>query len=86
MLKVERQHESEEDVHEEEVKQPATPVVVPEKREIRQIVVSDTIASGKNSASVKEEIKKEAPKEEAAGEETEKYFSQLEFKDLPLSE
>ncbi len=82
MLKVERQHESEEDLQEE-----ATPAVVPEKRERRQSAVSETSATGKNSASAKEEIKKEAAKEtEEPGEETEKYFSQLEFKDLPLSE
>jgi ATP-dependent RNA helicase DDX18/HAS1 len=38
--------------------------------------------------STKEEIKKETPTKDAeeAGEDTEKYFSQLEFKDLPLSE
>ncbi len=83
MLKVERQHESEEDLQVE-----ATPAVVPEKRERRQSAVSETSATGKNSASAKEEIKKEAPpkENEEPGEETEKYFSQLEFKDLPLSE
>jgi hypothetical protein len=82
MLKVERQQESEEDQLEE-----ATPAVVPEKRERRQSAVSETSATGKNSASAKEEIKKEVAKEtEEPGEETEKYFSQLEFKDLPLSE
>ena len=49
--------------------------------------MSETSATGKNSVSAKEETKKEAPKEtEEPGEETEKYFSQLEFKDLPLSE
>jgi hypothetical protein len=79
MLKVERQQESEEDQQEE-----ITPVVVPEKRERRQSAVSETSGTGKNSASAKEEIKREAPEE--PGEETEKYFSQLEFKDLPLSE
>ncbi len=37
--------------------------------------------------SVKEETKKEADKvTEEVGEENEKYFSQLEFKDLPLSD
>ena len=83
MLKVERQHESEEDLQVE-----TTPAVVPEKRERRQSAVSETSATGKNSASAKEEIKKEAPPKETEepGEETEKYFSQLEFKDLPLSE
>ena len=79
MLKVERQHESEEDQQEE-----ITPVVVPEKRERRQSAVSETSGTGKNSASAKEEIKRETAEE--PGEETEKYFSQLEFKDLPLSE
>jgi hypothetical protein len=79
MLKVERQHESEEDQVEE-----ITPVVVPEKRERRQSAFSETSGTGKNSASAKEEIKREAAEE--PGEETEKYFSQLEFKDLPLSE
>ena len=85
MLKVERQHESEEDLQEKEEK--STPAVVPEKRERRQSAVSEASLTGKNSASAKEEIKKEAPKvTEEPGEETEKYFSQLEFKDLPLSE
>lgn len=85
MLKVERQHESEEDLQEKE--EESSPAVVPEKRERRQSAVSEASATGKNSASAKEEIKNEGPKlTEEPGEETEKYFSQLEFKDLPLSE
>ena len=86
MLKLERQHESGEEVHEDAVAE--TVAMVPEKRERRQSAVSESSATGKISVSTKEEIKKETPTKDAeeAGEDTEKYFSQLEFKDLPLSE
>lgn len=82
MLKVERQQESEIEEVQEELAQTAHVV-----RERRQSAVSENSASGKASMSVKEETKKEADKAtEEVGEENEKYFSQLEFKDLPLSD